>query len=123
VPGPVVVGALIDHRQRAWIELGLLERTRRDRGAEGHMLDAELREDLAHPEESWPNDLLDRVQSVCANSTLILAPEDAYRTAVDRLRSRGLQARELREGELSMWLIPRQTIGAAPPIAPASTLK
>lgn len=122
VPGPVVVGALIDHRQRAWIELGLLERTRRDQGAPGHMLDAGLREDLAHPEESWPTDLLDRIQSVCAYATLILAPEDAYRTAVERLRSRGLQGRELREGDLTMWLIPRQTIGA-PPMLPASTLR
>jgi len=123
VPGPVVVGALIDHRQRAWIELGLLERTRRNEGAEGHMLDAGLREDLAHPEESWPTDLLDRVQSVCANATLILAPEEVYRTAVDRLRSRGLQARELREGDLSMWLIPRQTIGTPATSTSASTLR
>ncbi len=87
------------------------------------MLDAGLREDLAHPEESWPADLLDRVQSVCANASLILAPGEVYRTAVDRLRSRGLQARALQEGELSMWLIPQQMVsrpagGTAAPLAP-----
>jgi len=123
VPGPVVVGALIDHRQRAWIELGLLERTRRDRTVEGHMLDAGLREDLAHPEESWPTDLLDRVQSVCVHASLILAPDEVYRTAVDRLRSRGLQARALREGDLSMWLIPRQVIGEPAAITSVPTLR
>jgi 4-amino-4-deoxy-L-arabinose transferase-like glycosyltransferase len=120
LPGPVVVGALIDHRQRAWIELGLLERTRRNRDADGQMLDEELREDLAHPEESWPTDLLDRVQSVCAHSTLILAPEDAYRTAVDRLRLRGLRASELREGDFSMWLIPQQVAAGAGAAAPSA---
>lgn len=123
VPGPVVVGALIDHRQRAWIELGLLERTRRGRAAEGRMLDAGLREDLAHPEESWPSDLLDRVQSVCVHASLILAPDEVYRTAVDRLRSRGLQARALREGDLSMWLIPRQVIGEPAAITSVPTLR
>jgi hypothetical protein len=110
VPGPVVVGALIDHRQRAWIELGLLERARRDKGAQGHMLDEGLREDLARPEETWPTDLLDRVQSVCAYATLILAPADPYRTAADRLQMRGLQAETLKEGDLSMWLVPQQVV-------------
>jgi hypothetical protein len=110
VSGPVVVGALIDHRQRAWIELGLLERTRRDRAAEGRMLNASLREDLAHPEESWPADLLNRAQAVCAYSTLILAPADAYETAVDRLRQRGFRPRLLTQDDLSMWLIPQQMV-------------
>lgn len=108
--GPVVVGALIDHRQRAWIELGLLERNRRDREAEGHMLDANLREDLAHPADTWPVDLLDRAQAVCARATLILAPADAYRTAADRLRERGLRLNETHQGDLSMWLIPQQAV-------------
>jgi hypothetical protein len=85
------------------------------------MLDAGLREDLAHPEECWPTDLLDRVQSVCVHAGLILAPDEVYRTAVDRLRSRGLQARALREGHLSMWLIPRQVIGESRAITSVPT--
>jgi hypothetical protein len=120
--GPVVVGALIDHRQRAWIELGLLERNRRDRKAQGHMLDAGLREDLAHPADTWSADLLDRAQVVCAHATLILAPADAYRTAADRLRERGLRLNELREGDLSLWLIPQQAVSrsaAGSPSAPS----
>jgi hypothetical protein len=112
VPGPLVVGALIDHRQRAWIELGLLERTRRDRAVEGHMLDAGLREDLAHPEESWPSDLLDGVQLVCSHAGLILAPAEPYRAAAGRLVERGFRVNTLREGDLSMWFIPEQLIGA-----------
>jgi 4-amino-4-deoxy-L-arabinose transferase-like glycosyltransferase len=113
LPGSVVVGALIDHRQRAWIELGLLERARRNRAAEGLMLDASLREDLAHPEDSWPADLLDRTQAVCARATLILAPAADYRTAAERLRERGIRVRELRQGDLVLWLIPQQMVSAA----------
>ncbi len=120
LPGPVVVGALIDVRQRTWIELGLLERTRRDRAAEGRMLDPGLREELARPEGSWPPELLDRTSEVCAHAALVLAPAGSYRTAVNRLEGRGLRARELRLPELSAWLVPRQEIPPAAGAAPSS---
>jgi len=82
------------------------------------MLDAGLREDLAHPEESWPSDLLDRVQSVCARASLILAPAESYRAAAGRLVERGLRVSSLREGDLSMWFIPQQLIGGPATGAP-----
>ena len=121
VPGPVVVGALIDVRQRTWIELGLLERTHCGRAAEGRMLDGTLREELARPESSWPQDLLDRTAEVCAHATLVLAPADSYRAAVDRLEGRGLRTRELRRPGLALWLVHEDDNPDAPSIHPCPT--
>jgi hypothetical protein len=105
LPGRVVVGALIDHRQRAFIELGLLERTRRDPSAKGRLLDADLREAPTEGNGSLSSAFLDRFRVLCRDASLILAPAAPYRVAAGQLQALGLNVTELREADLSMWLI------------------
>ena len=105
VSGPVVVGALIDHRQRAWIELGLLERPRRNRQSEGRLLAADLREAPTEGDGILSPELLGRFRALCANATVVLTPADAYRVAADQMRAFGLSVTEAHDAGVSLWLI------------------
>jgi hypothetical protein len=105
LPGRVVVGALIDHRQRAVIELGLLERTRHDPSAQGRLLAPDLREAPTEGDGSLSPGFLERFRALCRDASVILAPSDRYRVAAGQLQALGLSVTELHEGNLAMWLI------------------
>jgi hypothetical protein len=107
LPGPLVVGALIDHRQRAWIELGLLERSRRDPGAGGRLLAADLREAPTQGDGRLSPDLVKRFRLLCANATVVLTPADAYSAVAAQMKVTGLEVTEMSEPGLSAWLLRR----------------
>jgi hypothetical protein len=105
IPGPLAVGALIDHRERAWLELALLERTRRNRSAEARLLPADLREVPARERGLLSPELLERFRSLSAATTVILAPADPYRAAAGQMRAAGLRVDEVRDQGVPMWVI------------------
>ncbi len=89
IPGPVIVAALGDHRDLAWLQLGLLERARRDPNRPGSILRPERVEEIRglHPASVPARDLARSV----AEGTLLLAPAEEFHGAAAGLQSRGLR--------------------------------
>lgn len=122
-PGPVVVGALIDHRQVAWAELPMLERARHhpDRTA-GLLAEATLFgiADVATPAESH----LREVERLVQGSTLLLMPVERFRAAAAVLQQRGLRVEQRGTPPNEIIRVDAAPTGGAgePPPAPLPTV-
>jgi Dolichyl-phosphate-mannose-protein mannosyltransferase len=93
VPGRVAVGVLLGHRETAWLELALLERSRDDDTQAGKLLDERMVRD-ARDHSALADDSVRRLQALLKGTTVILAPADSFREVAAALRDRGVQVVE-----------------------------
>ena len=110
VSGRVAVGVLLNHRETAWLQLAILERTRRDRAQAGQMLDERLvrsaqdRRALAETSAQSLRPLLD-------GATVILAPAGRFRRVAAALQAQGVRVAGRGEGKFRVL---RLDAGAGP---------
>ncbi len=93
VPGHVAVGALMDHRELGWVQLAMLERTRRDRNRAGNMLvERPLRamQDRAGQAEAGAR----KLRPLLDDATVLLAPADRFRAVAALLQAQGARVAE-----------------------------
>ena len=93
VPGRVVVGALLDHREMAWLDLALHERTRRDRSQAGKMLDERTVRDV-QDRAVLADTGLRKLRPLIGDATVILAPADRFRKVAAALQGEGVRVGE-----------------------------
>jgi hypothetical protein len=99
VPGRVVVGTLLNHREMAWLELALHERTRRDRSQAGKMLDEPAVRAAQDRAVLAPASAL-RLRSLIDDATVILAPADRFRKVAAALQGQGVRVAERGQGKV-----------------------
>ncbi|MFQ5667025.1 MAG: NPCBM/NEW2 domain-containing protein [Candidatus Binatia bacterium] len=105
VPGRVLVGATLDHREVGWILLHLLERTRRDPRRSATLLANALVHNLQGATAA-PNEFsLRQLQRLVRTATVILVPAARFRAVAAILQRRGLRVAERGTARFRMFRV------------------
>jgi hypothetical protein len=96
VPGRVAVGGPLDHREMGWLELAMLERTRRDRTQAGEVLD----ERLVRAARERSALTVHRLRTLINDTTVLLAPADHFRKVAAVLQTEGARVAERGQGKI-----------------------
>ena len=106
IPGRVAIGVLTDHRAMGWLQLAMLERTRRDRTRAGKMLDdGTVREALAGGGART-------LRRVVEDATVILAPAARFRPLAIKLQAQGVRVTEHGENKSALLRLEAGTAAA-----------
>jgi len=93
-PGPIAVGALMNHREVAWADFALLERQRQDPNKRHQILSEGVRNTLSDDNptaEGYARQMLRLLE----NTTLFLAPAERFRRAAGGFRAEGARVAEV----------------------------
>ncbi len=94
IEGPVILGALWNHREVGWAHLAMLERARRDLRSTGTLLPEGLLHGLANsgvvPDETYVQQLYRRVGA----ATVLLTPAEKFYPVAAALQRRGVRVAE-----------------------------
>lgn len=95
IKGPVVLGMEWDHREVAWIEMDMLERTRHDPKWLGTMMPEATLHGVSKERGGEPMELeLRNLRRMVDGATVILAPAENYRAAMSAMQRRGVRVSE-----------------------------
>ena len=92
--GPLVVGALIDHRDLGWVHLAMLERTRRDPAQRATLVQERLLERVSDSAASLHPPTVADFEHVLRQGTVLLAPASQFQKLAATLQQRGLRVAE-----------------------------
>jgi hypothetical protein len=110
VPGPVVVAALIDHRDLGWVNLDLMDRMRRDPDRAASLMSENLLH-VIEDQKGGPSEIqVRRLLTTLRASTILFAPAQIFQKTAAALQARG--ARVAQEGSEALRVL-RVDLGAA----------
>ena len=101
VRGRVAVGGPLDHRDMGWLELAMLERTRRDRTQAGKLLD-EHTVRTAQDRAMLTAASARQLRPLINDATVILAPAERFRKVAVALQAQGVRVAARGDGKLSV---------------------
>lgn len=94
IPGPVAIGALIDHEDLGFAQLAMLDRVRRDPARSGSLVPESLLTTARNPGTTPSRPEVAQLQRLIDKATLILAPAAEFRSVASVLQQRGARVAE-----------------------------
>jgi 4-amino-4-deoxy-L-arabinose transferase-like glycosyltransferase len=110
IEGPVQAALKLDHRKVSWINLAMLERTRRDSSRKATLMEDRLLHGLSQSQlrgRNVPRALIYQVESLLPRVSLILAPSGQYRALSEALVRKGYEVLHRFDKGISFFVVPR----------------
>jgi len=110
IPGPLVAGLQMDHREVSLVNLALLERTRRDREQTSRLMQPRLLNRINEGPrrgQPVPGPYVSQLQMLLNQSSLILAPSSRFSSVGIALTRRGYKVHKVSRGGFSFLYIGR----------------
>ncbi len=95
VPGPVAAAVNGWQREAAWVDLQMLERTRRDPRRTARLLGETMVHDMRMEQDAVrAGTVMDELQHVVSSSTLLMMPAEDFQQLADAFRTKGFLVTE-----------------------------